>query len=129
MADTRAIPVWLAAATLLSMVQSPVPSEAPPTVRFHHVHYQVGNPSAAINATAAALEAVRVIVPGLGVGVRTGAEYLLFDRLDPTEPTGDAHPPLRDGYGSAVTWLKAHGINADPPDAARLRVSTLSLQE
>ena len=51
-------------------------------VRFHHAHYLVAEPSAAMNEAAARLGGTRTIVSGLGVGVRTGTTYVLFDRRD-----------------------------------------------
>ena len=43
-----------------------------PTVRFHHAHYVVGDPSAAMSEAARRTEGMRVILQGLGVGVRAG---------------------------------------------------------
>ena len=50
-------------------------------VRYHHVHYRTADPAAAMGEAATRLKGVRTIVSGLGVGVRTGDSYLLFDRL------------------------------------------------
>lgn len=91
-------------------------------LRFHHAHYRVGDPSAATNDAARKLEGVRVIVPGLGVGVRTGREYLLFDRAD------DADPPVPDrsarlALALAAGRLKAWGLEIDPSAADRSRVA------
>ena len=38
-----------------------------------------------MNETAAAFNGTRVLLRGLGVGVRIGREYTLFDRFEPTD--------------------------------------------
>ncbi len=119
--------LWLAAAVLVAARQSQAPAEAPRRVRFHHVHYRVGDPSAAMSAAASRLEGVRVIVPGLGVGVRAGTEYLLFDRIDESAPAEETPPVLPEAYASAVRWLAARAIQVEPADASQLRISTLAL--
>jgi hypothetical protein len=91
---------------------------AQPAVRFHHVHYRVGDPSAAISHTAAELKGERVIVPGIGVGVRAGDAYLIFDRLDDTDPPSVEQMPVPEAYRAAVAWLGRHGVSAEPADAA-----------
>ena len=53
-----------------------------PALRFHHLHYRVENPGAALGDAADKLEGVRTILQGVGVGVRVGREYVFFDRLD-----------------------------------------------
>lgn len=65
-------------------------------VRFHHLHYRVGDPAVAMADAAATLKGTRTIVPGLGVGVRTGDTYVLFDRRDDTDENdeNDATPRL-----------------------------------
>ena len=57
-----------------------------PVLRFHHWHYRVGDPSAAMRQAAATFQGVRVLLRGLGVGVRIGDEYVLFDRAESAEP-------------------------------------------
>lgn len=88
-------------------------------VTFHHLHYRVGDPSAAMSAVVLPLQGVRVIVPGLGVGVRAGNEYLLFDRADGDVPEGVG---AADAYAAAVTWLTRFGVTAEPGDSSRTRV-------
>lgn len=61
-------------------------------VRFHHAHFRAADPSAAIADAAARFNGVRTIVSGLGVGVRVGTTYLLFDRdNDPDAPVALDH--------------------------------------
>lgn len=88
------------------------------TVRFHHVHYRVGDPSAAMTHVAAKINGPRVVLPGLGVGVRAGDEFLLFDRLDAADPPQITQPGPPDGYRAAVAWLARHGVIASPSDLA-----------
>jgi hypothetical protein len=95
----------------------PHPASTQPAVRFHHVHYRVGDPSAAINHAAVRMNGTRVIVSGIGVGVRAGTEYLIFDRLDETDPLGIDQVPVADAYRAAVAWLARHGITAAPAEA------------
>jgi hypothetical protein len=72
--------------TLLLALAVALQGAAP--VRFHHAHYLAADPSAAISTAAARLNGTRTIVSGLGVGVRTGGTYALFDRSD--DLRGDA---------------------------------------
>lgn len=97
---TRAAFVWLTL-TLLG-------GQSAAVVTFHHLHYRVGDPSAAMSAVVPPLQGVRVIVPGLGVGVRAGKEYLLFDRADGEASDG---PPAAEAYAVALTWLKRYGMS------------------
>ena len=86
------------------------------SVRFHHVHYRVGDPSAAMSHVAAKVDGPRVMLPGLGVGVRAGEEFLLFDRLDAADPPQITQPTPADGYRAAVSWLARHGVVGSPGD-------------
>ena len=72
--------------------------------RFHHIHYRVGDPSAAMSAAVERFSGTRVIVPGLGVGVRVGNEYLLFDRDDASAPAAP-QPAFADAFETATEWL------------------------
>ena len=92
-------------------------------VRFHHVHYRVGDPSAAMNHVVSRVDGTRVMVPGLGVGVRSGTEFLLFDRLDPSDQPEVRQPKLPDAYRAAVSWFSRHGIVASPDSFASLQVA------
>ena len=87
-------------------------SRQAPAVRFHHLHHRVDDPAAALNETAARLKGTRVIVQGLGVGVRSGSEYVLFDRSDDAEPS--AAVPAAEAYTQAVAWLRERGLEATP---------------
>ena len=89
----------------------PRPGGAPSTatLRFHHFHYRAGDPSEAIRRAAETFQGMRVLLRGLGVGVRIGDEYVLFDRTDATEPVDNRPETV---YGSAVEWLRSHGFPA-----------------
>ena len=58
----------------------------PIAVRFHHLHYRVPDPGDALGDAAEAFEGTRTILQGLGVGVRVGTQYVLFDRQSGTDP-------------------------------------------
>ena len=84
-----------------------------PDVRLHHLHYQVGDPGSVMNAAAATLGGTRVVLQGLGVGVRLGREFVLYDRLD--GDADDRNPrDAAQSYDRAVAWLKGKGISATP---------------
>jgi hypothetical protein len=90
------------------------PSGQQPQVhlRFHHLHYRVADPGAALGDAADAFQGTRTIQQGLGVGVRAGREYVLFDR-----PGDGPQPARRDAaaaYAEAVSWLKARGFGVQP---------------
>jgi hypothetical protein len=91
-------------------------------LRFHHAHYSVGDPSAAMSEAARRLEGVRVIVQGLGVGVRAGREFLLFDRLSAAQPH---HRPwsASQAYPRALESLRRIGLIAEPQDPSQSRVA------
>jgi Heavy metal binding domain len=84
-----------------------------PSVRFHHFHFRVAEPAASMNQAAIALKGTRVLLRGLGVGVRVGGEYALFDRLDASEVLADTRPSLSAAYAAAREWLSAHGVDVD----------------
>ena len=88
---------------------------APPTppVRFHHFHFRVADPAASINQAAIALKGTRVLLRGLGVGVRVSGEYALFDRIDLGDASRETPPPISAAYSAAVEWLTAHGVQVD----------------
>jgi hypothetical protein len=88
-------------------------------LRFHHLHYRVGDPAQAMGHVVKVVGGTRVLRQGLGVGVETDEHHVLFDRLDGSEPEGPTAPA--DAYRRAVAWLTTHGFN--PPatfPAARL---------
>ena len=109
----------LAAFVCFVAFQSPDQSQA---VRFHHVHFRVGDPAVAMNEAATKLGGTRVIVSGLGVGVRTDDEFVLFDRLDESDPPDLLQPDVARVYGSAVEWLHSRGISAVPASWASTRI-------
>ncbi len=115
-------------AWLLWMLLASIGAEQP-AVRFHHVHYRVGDPSAAMSHVAAKLAGPRVMLPGLGVGVRAGAQFLLFDRLDVADQAQITQPPVADAYRVAVAWFARHGIVASPDNVAALDVGPALLNE
>jgi hypothetical protein len=89
----------------------------PPSARFHHFHFRVAEPADAMNETAAALNGTRVLLRGLGVGVRIGGEYALFDRFDFSDAARPV-PPLADAYDAARRWLLDRGIRIEPDDGS-----------
>lgn len=82
------------------------------TLRFHHLHYAVGDPSAAIDRVAKATGGTRLVVPGLGPGVRIGNEYVLFDRLVEAQSSGTEAAAVEASYRAAVLWMRRRGIQA-----------------
>src|SRR5437016_3100667 len=104
--------------------QAPVP-DSRTTVRLHHLHFRVGDPAAAMQEVAARVGGTRVLLQGLGVGVRTGTHFVLFDR-DRGEPGNS-----RDGagidsaYRAAVAWLASHGLVLQAGDLAQVPVGLL----
>jgi hypothetical protein len=85
---------------------------AGPAVRLHHLHFRVASIAPALAEAARTHGGTRVILPGLGVGVRVGDYYLLFDDRASSDvpvatPAGGA-----DAVRAAVEWLRGHGITA-----------------
>jgi hypothetical protein len=73
-----------------------------------------------MNAAATALNGTRVLLRGLGVGVRVGNEFALFDRLDASRPpAADAHDSIDVAYEIARQWLIARGIDVETDSASR----------
>ena len=85
-------------------------SQGTVAARFHHVHYRVADPAAAMTEAAARLGGTRQVVSGLGVGVDRGDVYVLYDRLEESDPAEHAQRPLADAYDAAVRWLQGKGI-------------------
>ena len=108
----------LAAALLAVPIAVPVLLPAQSTtprlqLRFHHLHYIVADPGAALRPVAEALQGTRTIVPGVGVGVRVDREYLLFTRLtDETSSRRRATPV--ESYINAARWLASRGLQVAP---------------
>ncbi len=86
---------------------------APVTLRFHHLHYRVPDPGAALGDAADAFRGTRTILQGLGVGVRVDRQYVLFDRMDPDSSSSPGPKPV-DAYVEAVRWLAAKGVRVEP---------------
>ena len=91
---------------------------ARPAVRLHHLHFRVASIAPALAAAARTHGGTRVILQGLGVGVRVGDYYLLFDDRASSDvpvatPAGGA-----DAVRAAVEWLREHGIAVDVPVGA-----------
>jgi hypothetical protein len=131
----RAVRINLAAvATALLMLAAPGRADSRiPSVRFHHFHFRVGEPAAAMNHGAALLNGSRVLLRGLGVGVRVGAEYALFDRIDRSEAPDairTARLSTEAVYTSARAWLRAQGVDIEPDaDGARAKFSAIFASE
>jgi hypothetical protein len=86
-----------------------------PSLRFHHLHYSVADPGAQLRPASDALQGVRTIVPGVGVGVRVEREYLLFARA-PADGDASRRRPRNaaDLYADAVRWLARRGFLVQP---------------
>jgi hypothetical protein len=116
-------PAGLTLALALSVLGSRFPvlgsgSQVPGSrfsVRFHHVHYDTPDPSAAMAGAVAKLGGTRAIVQGLGVGVKAGDVFLLFDRGEGRESPGG----LDLQYRVAVEWLRSKGVSAPSVDVER----------
>ena len=104
---------WLLVVLAMGAVRPAAEQTAPRTnVRLHHLHYTVADPAAAMNRVAVALEGTRVLLQGLGVGVRVGDEYVLFDRADAAAPDVHAARTPAQAYRSAAAWLGVRGVRA-----------------
>jgi hypothetical protein len=111
----RTLHLLAAVCALLCAVPASPVSLAAPSVRFHHLHFRVAEPAASMNEGAIALKGTRVLLRGLGVGVRVGGDYALFDRLDVSEvPASDPRPSVESAYAAAREWLIARGVDVDP---------------
>ena len=108
----RAVPVAVFAAALAA--PAPLATEA----AFHHFHFRVGDPAAAMNRGAASLSGTRVLLRGFGVGVRVRGVFALFDRADATEVGRRAQSP-EDAYAAAAAWLRARGVGVAEAGPAR----------
>ena len=89
---------------------------------FHHFHFRVGDPAAAMNHAASSMSGTRVLLRGLGVGVRVGTVHALFDRLDGSESAGAGDADA--AYAAAASWLSAHGVRiTDDPKSSASRAA------
>jgi hypothetical protein len=66
-----------------------------------------------MNQGAITLKGTRVLLRGLGVGIRVGGEYALFDRLDVSAVSAAQPPSISTAYAAARDWLSAHGVEVD----------------
>ena len=98
-----------------------------PALRFHHLHYRVDDPAAAMSRAAITLEGERVLLQGLGVGVRAGDEYVLFERAA-SGRGGRPGRPAEGAYAAAIAWLRARGVHA-PEHFAGGRLATAARGE
>src|SRR5215510_3398134 len=103
----RQLHLFAAVCGLLCAVPASPVSLPTPSVRFHHYHFRVAEPAAAMNQGAIALKGTRVLLRGLGVGIRVGGEYALFDRLDVSEAPVGARVSISTAYSAAREWLGA----------------------
>src|SRR5215212_2697983 len=120
--DAVRVSVWvglLAIVSACALLAYPVSSRAAsPQVRFHHFHFRVGDPAAALSFGAQALKGTRVLQRGLGPGVRVGGGYAFFARMDPSD-TGSAWGGSAErAYVRARGWLQAHGVDVADGDLA-----------
>ena len=99
---------------LVAWVQVPggqsVAPRAVVTLRFHHLHYAVGDPAAVITHVAEASGGTRLTLQGLGPGVRIGDEYVLFDRLATAQSAGTEVAAVDASYRAASMWMQRRGI-------------------
>lgn len=93
---------------------------APAELRFHHLHLRTTDPAMAMNDVAARAGGTRVILQGLGVGVRIGEHYILFERGEPSRAPGAAGASA--AYEAAGRWLKARQFDVMPLELSATRV-------
>jgi hypothetical protein len=97
------------------------------TVRVHHLHFRVGDPAAALQHYADRLSGTRVILQGLGVGVRVGTHYFLFDReREQAPPASRRADAIQAAYRAAVPWLSAHGVLVQAGDFSAMPLSAFA---
>ena len=65
----------------------------------------------------------RVILQGIGVGVRLGDQYVLFDRAPETRTGGALPLEATTRYAAAVKWLHARGFEVSPLELGATRVA------
>jgi hypothetical protein len=65
---------------------------------------------------------MRTILQGLGVGVRLGDEYVLFDRPPDGRSGVSGALEAATRYAAAVTWLRARGFDVSPLELGGTRV-------
>ena len=90
-------------------------------LRFHHLHYRVVDPGAALGDAADAFAGTRTILQGLGVGVRIDRQYVLFDRRAPGDRSRGRSPAA--AYAEATQWLRTMGVHVQPASLAETNVA------
>lgn len=104
--------VILAMALVLAASSAGIP-QARVAARFHHLHYRVADPGLWLRQAAASLDGTRAIVQGVGVGVRAGREYVLFER-DSSEAKPRRRLEPSAAFAEAVRWLRDRGAMVSP---------------
>jgi Heavy metal binding domain len=111
---------------VVAVAQKPAPASI--TLRFHHLHYRVADPGAVLAPVAEQFKGTRVLLQGLGVGVRVGQEYVLFDREDENRLVIQrevAHErAAATVYLDAVRWLAARNVAVRPAALSDTSVAT-----
>jgi hypothetical protein len=102
----------LGVGAVLVLGQVPSSQDSSGELRFHHLHLRVDDPAAAMTSVVSHAGGARVILQGLGVGVRLADQYLLFDRLP--DGIGQARPYVAGRaeaeYAEVSRWLQARGF-------------------
>ncbi len=123
----------LALAVMLAAAGRQAPAPAI-WVRLHHMHYLTGNVSEALSESAKRHGGTRVLLQGLGVGVRLDDRYVLFDINSAVETAGTAaaRPPeappagdVSDIYRTAVQWLAQRGVAVTPEELGLTRLAAM----
>jgi hypothetical protein len=83
--------VWFVARCLfvfvaLGFAQQPAPVVVDAPAQFHHFHLNVIEPAGSMEYFSSQHGAIKVILQGFGVGVRTDKSYVLFERSDEDAP-------------------------------------------
>ena len=109
--------LWFALTPMVLAQSRPAgPQPARPSVRFHHVHYLVSDPGAALGPAVETLGGTRALLPGVGIGVRLGREYVLFDRFDgEVSASQPARPQGSNAPAEALAWLETQGVGVESP--------------
>lgn len=114
------MPVALAACMLAFLLQTTAPRQAPPSLRFHHVHVRVGDPASSSRDASVRLNGTRTILQGHGLSVRAGREYVVFERDDEAAPSSDSRlirsASPGDVFQQAVKWTTERGLTVEPSD-------------
>jgi catechol 2,3-dioxygenase-like lactoylglutathione lyase family enzyme len=87
--------LWPVVAVALAL--APQAEERP--AKFHHVHLNSYDPAAAMEYFARNFRGVKVILPGLGVGVKFEKSYVLFERVEEEPPAKIQSAAWHIGWG------------------------------